>query len=141
MFNVITSFTKKIARCRDICFLLFLTNFVTIRDIYLAQLAPLIWEFGHVRETPDDWEQRFEKIDAGEHTHRGKVFKPTKTLCFSPLCLSLSLLQRSLLTHLCLFISFLLSTNLAYSAFCKLGSLCSRFCSSLVAFPLIVVFH
>lgn len=74
--------------------------YVKIRDIYLAQLAPLIWEFGHVRETPDDWEQRFEKIDAGEHTHRGKVFKPNKTLCFYTFCISLSL-------------SFSLSTSLS----------------------------
>lgn len=39
----------------------------------MAQLSPEELEFGHVRETPDDWEQRFEKINLNNRTHQGKV--------------------------------------------------------------------
>lgn len=41
----------------------------------MAQLTPDEIEFGHVCENPDEWEQRFEKINLAEHKHQGKVFK------------------------------------------------------------------
>lgn len=44
-----------------------------IRDIYMAQHKPDEIEFGHVCETPDDWEQRFEKINLQDKQHQGKV--------------------------------------------------------------------
>lgn len=45
------------------------------RDIYMAQLKPEEIEFGHVCESPHDWEQRFEKINLAEHSRKGKVFR------------------------------------------------------------------
>lgn len=36
-------------------------------------MSPQEIEFGHVRETPDDWEQRFEKINLENLAHQGKV--------------------------------------------------------------------
>ncbi|KAK9883753.1 hypothetical protein WA026_001941 [Henosepilachna vigintioctopunctata] len=43
------------------------------QDIYVAQHKPDELEFGHVYETPNDWEQRFEKIDIKNNTRKGKV--------------------------------------------------------------------
>jgi hypothetical protein len=45
------------------------------RDMYMAQHSPDEIEFGHVCETPKDWEQRFEKINFRENTHQGKVLR------------------------------------------------------------------
>lgn len=49
------------------------------RDIYTSQLKPEEIEFGHVCESPSDWEQRFEKINLAENSRKGKVFTTTKT--------------------------------------------------------------
>ncbi|GJQ72522.1 hypothetical protein Trydic_g3593 [Trypoxylus dichotomus] len=43
------------------------------QDIYIAQLVPKELEFGHVKETPFSWEQRFEKIDLDQNRHQGKA--------------------------------------------------------------------
>ncbi|XP_017774443.1 PREDICTED: uncharacterized protein LOC108561142 isoform X1 [Nicrophorus vespilloides] len=43
------------------------------QDIYAAQVSPELLEFGHVRETADDWEQRFEQINLNSLKQRGKV--------------------------------------------------------------------
>lgn len=43
------------------------------RDIYIAQNKPEELEFGHVRETPTDWEQRFEKLNLDNLNRQGKV--------------------------------------------------------------------
>ncbi|XP_059470491.1 adult-specific cuticular protein ACP-22, partial [Neocloeon triangulifer] len=40
-------------------------------DIFLHWKAPDQVEFGHIAESPSDWEQRFEKKDG--HRHQGKV--------------------------------------------------------------------
>lgn len=39
----------------------------------MAQNKPDEIEFGHVCETPEDWEQRFEKINLQDKQHQGKV--------------------------------------------------------------------
>lgn len=49
------------------------------RDIYIAENAPGEIEFGHARETPDEWEQRFEKINDNTHSRQGKVV--AQTIC------------------------------------------------------------
>ena len=41
----------------------------------MAQHSPDESEFGHVCETPEDWEQRFEKINFHDRSHQGKVLK------------------------------------------------------------------
>ncbi|KAG5898514.1 hypothetical protein JTB14_038468 [Gonioctena quinquepunctata] len=43
------------------------------QDIYVAMEKPDELEFGHVRETPNDWEQRFEKINLQNLKRQGKV--------------------------------------------------------------------
>nr|XP_023015970.1 uncharacterized protein LOC111505405 isoform X1 [Leptinotarsa decemlineata] len=43
------------------------------QDIYVAMEKPNELEFGHVRETPNDWEQRFEKINLENLKRQGKV--------------------------------------------------------------------
>lgn len=43
------------------------------RDFFTEMLAPHKIQFGHVCETPDDWEQRFERKDFKENKHQGKV--------------------------------------------------------------------
>ncbi|KAI4456923.1 hypothetical protein MML48_8g00016395 [Holotrichia oblita] len=43
------------------------------QDIYIAQLFPKELEFGHVKETPFSWEQRFEKINLDDNRHQGKA--------------------------------------------------------------------
>ncbi|RZC36828.1 uncharacterized protein BDFB_011843, partial [Asbolus verrucosus] len=43
------------------------------QDIYMAQHSPDEIEFGHVCETPQEWEQRFEKINFHDRKHQGKV--------------------------------------------------------------------
>ncbi|XP_045477591.1 uncharacterized protein LOC123682830 isoform X1 [Harmonia axyridis] len=43
------------------------------QDIYMAQHKPGEIEFGHVSETPNDWEQRFEKINFEDNNRQGKV--------------------------------------------------------------------
>lgn len=44
-----------------------------IRDIFSAQASPTNFEFGHVMETPDGWEERFESKDLATNRHQGKV--------------------------------------------------------------------
>lgn len=39
----------------------------------MAKLVPDEIEFGHVCEDPNDWEQRFEKINLKDNTRQGKV--------------------------------------------------------------------
>lgn len=39
----------------------------------MAMEKPDQLEFGHVRETPYDWEQRFEKLDLATLKRQGKV--------------------------------------------------------------------
>lgn len=46
---------------------------ISIRDFYQVQLSPTLLEFGHVKETPDDWEQRYERKNMAENRHQGKV--------------------------------------------------------------------
>ncbi|XP_072394850.1 uncharacterized protein [Diabrotica undecimpunctata] len=43
------------------------------QDIYVAMEKPDELEFGHVRETPNDWEQRYEKLNLETLKHQGKV--------------------------------------------------------------------
>ncbi|KRT84506.1 hypothetical protein AMK59_519 [Oryctes borbonicus] len=43
------------------------------QDIYVAQLEPKEVEFGHVKETPYSWEQRFEKINLDQNRQQGKA--------------------------------------------------------------------
>lgn len=39
----------------------------------MAMVKPGELQFGHVSETPHDWEQRFEKIDLENLKRQGKV--------------------------------------------------------------------
>lgn len=39
----------------------------------MAQESPEELEFGHVRETPHDWEQRYEKMNLRNLKRQGKV--------------------------------------------------------------------
>ncbi|XP_026471140.1 uncharacterized protein LOC113375418 [Ctenocephalides felis] len=43
------------------------------QDIFSGEVAPLIFEFGHIMESPSSWEQRFEKRDINAQRHQGKV--------------------------------------------------------------------
>ncbi|XP_044252875.1 uncharacterized protein LOC123003899 isoform X1 [Tribolium madens] len=43
------------------------------QDMYTAQHSPHEIEFGHVCESPQEWEQRFEKINFEDLSHQGKV--------------------------------------------------------------------
>ncbi|XP_065173543.1 uncharacterized protein [Atheta coriaria] len=43
------------------------------QDLYMAQESPEELEFGHVRETPHDWEQRYEKMNLRNLKRQGKV--------------------------------------------------------------------
>ncbi|XP_060523153.1 uncharacterized protein LOC132700059 isoform X1 [Cylas formicarius] len=43
------------------------------QDMYVAQHNPKEIEFGHVCENPNDWEQRFEKINLENLNRQGKV--------------------------------------------------------------------
>ncbi|XP_057653647.1 uncharacterized protein LOC130892306 isoform X1 [Diorhabda carinulata] len=43
------------------------------QDIYVAMDKPDELEFGHVRETPNDWEQRYEKLNLENLNRQGKV--------------------------------------------------------------------
>lgn len=44
-----------------------------IRDIYTEQSSPFNLEFGHLMETPNGWEERYERKDFKRHRHQGKV--------------------------------------------------------------------
>lgn len=45
-----------------------------LRDIYVAMEKPEELSFGHVKETPHDWEQRFEKLNLKNLNRQGKVY-------------------------------------------------------------------
>lgn len=47
--------------------------FYAHRDIFSEHVAPLQFEFGHVYENPNEWEQRFERKDFDNNRHSGKV--------------------------------------------------------------------
>lgn len=52
----------------------------------MAMEKPDQLEFGHVRETPKDWEQRFEKINLENLNRQGKVSKKYEIALF--ICIS-----------------------------------------------------
>lgn len=54
--------------------------FNSFRDIFSGEVAPLIFEFGHIMESPSSWEQRFEKRDINAQRHQGKVSIKDSTL-------------------------------------------------------------
>ncbi|XP_028047385.2 uncharacterized protein LOC105839741 [Monomorium pharaonis] len=43
------------------------------QDIFSEQLTPFKFEFGHVCENPNEWEQRFERKDFDDNRYSGKV--------------------------------------------------------------------
>ncbi|XP_055607190.1 uncharacterized protein LOC129754949 [Uranotaenia lowii] len=43
------------------------------QDTYCEQKSPLELEFGHLYETNDGWEERYERQDHKNHRHQGKV--------------------------------------------------------------------
>ncbi|XP_065080636.1 uncharacterized protein LOC135703370 [Ochlerotatus camptorhynchus] len=43
------------------------------QDTYCEQKSPLELEFGHLYETHDGWEERYERQDHKKHRHQGKV--------------------------------------------------------------------
>lgn len=48
---------------------------IMFRDIFTALLNPDELEFGHIMENPFGWEERYERKDAKNQRHQGKVHK------------------------------------------------------------------
>jgi len=46
-------------------------SLLSLMDIWLEKTSPSRWENGHVEETPNGWEQRFERVDGD--VKQGKV--------------------------------------------------------------------